>query len=92
MDVYYGLFAAAIWLKLINFFHATRTVGPLLKIITRMSRDIFNFLSLGLLVLLLFSCVGMILFSLPNFVTFDASLKTLYGWMLGDFTFDDVAE
>ena len=55
-----------------------------------MSRDIFNFLSLACLVLLLFSCVGMILFTIPGFASFEDSLITLYSWMLGDFSFDDV--
>ena len=57
-----------------------------------MSRDIFNFLSLACLLLLLFSCIGMILFNVPGFQTFGDSLITLYSWMLGDFSFDDVAD
>ena len=57
-----------------------------------MSRDIFNFLSLACLILLLFSCVGMILFTLPKFQSFDSSVITLYEWMLGNFDFDDVAD
>ena len=40
------------------------------------------------LILLTFSCIGMILFSIPEFMTFEGSLITLFSWMLGDFSFD----
>lgn len=69
----------------------TRAVGPLLVIIRRMSKDIFNFLSIAGLVLLLFSCAGMILFNVPSFENFGDSIITLYSWMLGDFDFTDMA-
>lgn len=83
--------AGVMWLKVINYLHVTRTVGPLLVIIRRMSKDIFNFLSLACLVLLLFSCIGMVMFAVPNFSSFGNSIITLYSWMLGDFHFDDMA-
>ena len=89
----YALLVVPVWLKFINFFHATRTVGPLLKIINKMAQDIFNFLTLACLVILLFSCVGLILFFRNGkFMSFGDALVTLYSWMLGDFSFDDMAD
>ena len=87
----YALLLVPVWLKFINFFHATRTVGPLLKIINKMAQDIFNFLTLACLVILLFSCVGLILFFRNGkFMSFGDALITLYSWMLGEFSFETV--
>ena len=53
----------SIWLKVILLFGLNRVVGPLIRTISRMISDIFSFLVVFFLVLLLFSCVGMILLS-----------------------------
>ena len=68
-----------------------RILGPLIKTLNRMSRDICTFLALASLVILLFSCMAMALLNeLPEFSSFPLAVLTLYSWMLGDFSFDIV--
>ena len=67
MPIYFAIVVGSTWIKFVNFFHATRTVGPLLKIIRKMSSDIANFLSLAGLMVLLFACVAMIIFNSSQF-------------------------
>ena len=68
-----------------------RIVGPLLKIIGRMGRDIANFLVILTLTIFTFCCVGMIIFdNLPQFSTFNNALLTLFSWTLGSFSMDEM--
>ena len=76
-----------IWIRVLFLFRLNRTLGPLIKIILHMSRDISKFLFLLALVLVTFACIGKIEFSVPEFSTFADSIITLYSWMLGLFTF-----
>ena len=78
------------WIKVLYLMRLNRIIGPLLKILSRMAQDIFNFMALLGLILITFSCIGMILFHIPQFMTFEASLVTLFSWMLGDFSFEDM--
>ena len=84
----YAALGATLWVKVLYLLRLNRVIGPLLKILGRMAHDIFNFLALLALILLTFSCVGMILFPLPEFSTLEDSLVTLFSWMLGDFSFE----
>ena len=54
-----------------------------------MISDIFSFLVLFFLILLLFSCVGLILFDqIPQFGNFTDTIILLFSMSLGDFSFD----
>ncbi len=92
MYYYYATFNGSIWLKALYFFRMNRIVGPLLKIVGRMGKDIANFVIIIILTTFTFSCIGMILFdTLPEFASFHRSLFTLFSWMLGSFTFDTMS-
>lgn len=65
MAYVYALLGASMWLKVLYLVRLNRMIGPLLKILSRMAQDIFNFTVLMSLILLLFSFVGMILFRIP---------------------------
>ena len=57
-----------------------------------MISDIFSFLVLFFLILLLFSCVGMVLFDqIPEFGNFTDSIILLFTYSLGEFSFDPFA-
>lgn len=67
-------------------------MGPLLKILSKMGRDIANFIVILSLTLFTFACVGMILFSnIKEFSTVKEALLTLFSWMLGSFSFETMA-
>ncbi len=87
-SVYYSMLNCLVWLRLVYLLRLNRILGPLIKIITRMTQDILKFMFLLALIILTFACVGNIEFSVPEFYTFHQSIITLYSWMLGEFSFD----
>ncbi len=67
---FYASLSGLIWMKVLYLLRLNRIVGPLLKIVRRMAADILNFLSLLALVMVSFSCVGIILFRVEEFSSF----------------------
>ena len=61
----YSLLNACVWLRVLYFLRLNRILGPLLKIVIQMTKDILKFLFLLILVILTFACVGKIEFSVP---------------------------
>ena len=86
-----ALLIGSLWLKVILLFGLNRLVGPLIRTVASMISDIFSFLVLFFLVLLLFSCIGMILFdTVSDFSTFKGTIILLFSFSLGDFNFDTI--
>ena len=87
-SIYYAAFTACVWLRVLYLLRLNRILGPLLKIIFHMTKDILKFVFLLILIILTFACIGNIEFNVPEFYTFHQSIITLYSWMLGEFSFD----
>jgi hypothetical protein len=51
-----------IWMKLIFYFKGLKQFGPMFKIITCMIFDLLKFLSVWLIIQLMFSCMSMLIF------------------------------
>ena len=86
-----ALLIGSLWLKVILLFGLNRLVGPLIRTVASMISDIFSFLVLFFLVLLLFSCIGMILFdTVSDFSTFKGTIILLFSFSLGDFNFNTI--
>ena len=90
IQLIFALLSALLWLKLLYMVRLNRLIGPLLKIIFHMSQDILKFCLLLAIVLLSFASIGIVRFVVPPFFTFRSSIITLFGWMLGDFNYDDM--
>ena len=90
LQVVLALLSALLWLKLLYMVRLNRLIGPLLKIIFHMSQDIIKFCLLLAIVLLSFASIGIVRFVVPPFFTFRSSIITLFGWMLGDFDYNDM--
>ena len=78
---------ALLILRVLYIFRLNSTIGPLLKVLLRMARDVFNFTILLFFTVIFFSSVGLTLFTVPQFMSFSASFLTLFSWMLGNFNF-----
>lgn len=89
-SVYFATLNSTVWIRVLYLLRLNRTLGPLIKIILHMSREIFKFLFLLVLILVIFACIGKIEFSIAEFTTFTDSIVTLYSWMLGLFTFAEM--
>lgn len=89
-NVYFAALNSMVWIRVLYLFRLNRTLGPLIKIILHMGRDIFKFLFLLALVLTTFACIGKIEFSIKEFHTFTDCFITLYSWMLGLFNFEQM--
>ncbi len=84
---FYGIFSSLVWMKMLYLIKMNMSIGPLIKVIFRMSQDVLRFGFLLVLVLLTFTSIGIVIFTIPEFFTFQDALITLYSWMLGDFSF-----
>jgi len=58
------------WLKLIFFFRVSQTFGPLFKMMQEMVIDLLKFMSIWMLIITMFTCVGALTFG---------ELKTFHG-------------
>ena len=60
--------SALVWIKVLTRFFLTRTMGPLIKIVALLLADVSKFMLIWSLALLLFICVGMLVFfNVPQF-------------------------
>ena len=74
------------WLRVFLVFRITSLLGPLIKMIFSMVKDISVFLILYFLSLVMFSSVGILLFpDVDNFVTFYKAINYLFEASLGNF-------
>ena len=89
-SIYYSAFNAFVWLRVLYLLRLNRILGPLLKIIFHMTKDMVKFVLLLVLIILTFACIGNIEFEIGEFYTFHQSIITLYSWMLGEFSFETV--
>ena len=81
--------AGIIWLKAILQMQNTQTIGPMLKILTVMTVNLFMFLILWGMILVLFMCVGMLIFSeLKTFSTIPNTMSFLIFSSLGEWDLD----
>jgi len=56
-------FVLVIWLKFFMTFRMTRAFGPMFKVLWSMVIDLSKFLTVWVVLILLFTCVTMVLFS-----------------------------
>ena len=84
----YSIGSAWLWLRIILLFRLTRFLGPLVKMIQNMMTDIFIFMVLFILQLVIFASIGTLLFSsISSYGSFYDALKTLFVVALGSFDF-----
>lgn len=83
-DLLLAILAFNIWLKLLLKLRLTSTFGPMFKILVNMSLDLIKFLVLWSVILLIFGCVGMLIFAqLDTFETLPGILALLFEACLG---------
>ena len=76
------------WLKVFLIFRVTTFLGPLIKMCIAMVSDIFVFLILFALSLLMFACVGIVLFpDVEKFSSLYNSVVYLFQASLGEYDF-----
>ena len=76
------------WVNVLYKFRLTRFFGPLYKMIEQMLKDIIVFMALYAMQLVLFACVGHILFSdIPEYDGIFTGTKTLFDASLGNYAF-----
>lgn len=86
IDVIYSIAAGCLWLRVILSLKLTRFMGPLIKMIQLMIKDIMIFLVLFVCDLLVFATIGNLLFvSVHQYETLEEALKTLFASALGGF-------
>jgi hypothetical protein len=61
-DYIMAALAMLIWVKVILAIESNRTVGPMLKMITVMTKDLATFIVLWSVILIFFLCVGQLVF------------------------------
>lgn len=76
--------------KIAEVFQFSKEIGPLLKIVGKMGGDFLNFLTIYVILLIMFSIVGNINFKLYciEFAGLFASLATIMDYSMGNFGFD----
>ena len=57
-----GTIAALIWIKVFFALESTKVFGPTIKIIQIMTIDLIQFLGLWVMILIFYTCVGMLIF------------------------------
>jgi hypothetical protein len=83
-----GLYTAMQWTRILLIFRVNSFVGPLLNIIQNMLREIVRFFIIYLLIVLVFTSAGRMLFvTLPEFKDDIETWKTLFSASLGSFDF-----
>ena len=83
--------AGALWMKVLQVFRLTRFLGPLIKMIQKMIREVMVFMVLYIAQLVFFACVGNILFTEnPRFNNLWDSGLALFDASLANYYFSDV--
>lgn len=77
-DVLVALIASAFWVRMFLMLKLTRTFGPLIRIIYVMITDLGIFLVLWGIQLFIFSCVGTLIFDIPEYNNFFQVLTMLF--------------
>ena len=76
------------WLRIFFVFLASRSFGPLIKILTSMLKDVSKFLIIFGLIFMIFTSAGRIMFiNLEDFSTVERTIVYLYSACLGNFEF-----
>ena len=76
------------WLNVLYKFRLTRFFGPLIKMVEQMLMDIFVFMLLYLVQLILFASIAHILFTdVPSYHGLYTGSKTLFDVSLGNYSF-----
>lgn len=86
-----AILVASTWLRVLVHLRLSFLVGPLLKMVVHMTKDILKFILLLIFILFAFASVGKIELPIPEFRDIGTSRITLYAWMLGQFDFETVA-
>ena len=88
ISYYYAIGSFVMWVNMLYKFRLTRFFGPLFKMIEQMLQDISVFMLLYLMQLILFACVGHILFSeIAAYEGIYTGSKTLFDASLGNYSF-----
>ena len=78
--------AMLIWVKVILAIESNRTVGPMLKMIIVMTKDLATFIVLWSAILIFFLCVGQLVFvDVETFQSIETTLDFLINAALGNF-------
>ena len=86
LDVLYTVAIGALWVRILYMFRLTRFLGPLLNMVYIMIWDIFIFMILFGIILVIYASVGNLLFYTEEpYSTFWESVVTLFGSALGNF-------
>ena len=88
---YHVAMMALLWMGVLFSLKISRIIGPLIIIFIAMMKDIVIFLVVFIIQLLIFACIGNILFVaiIDKYDTFMNCLLTLYQASLGEFDYDD---
>ena len=92
IDVIYWIGAFCLWVRLLLMFRLTKFLGPLIKMITLMIWEIIIFMILFIIVLVIYSSIGTLLFySIASYQDFWTTFITLFSASLGNFDFTVLA-
>lgn len=90
LQYFFSVQITCLIVRLSMIFQYNDQVGPLIKIVGKMSRDFYNFFLLYLLLTLMFAIVGNInfLFDLRQYKNFFSSILTVIDASLGNYSFE----
>lgn len=93
LDYLYSVGSACLWIRIILLYRLTRFLGPLVKMIQNMIGEMSIFMVLFVTQLVVFACVGNLLFSdTTSYETFYEACKTLFDAALANYDFDDFSD
>ena len=88
IDFIYWIGAFVLWIRFLYMLRLTKFLGPLIKMISLMIWEIIIFMVLFMIVLVIYSSVGTLLFySVTEYKDFWTSFITLFSWTLSNFDF-----
>ena len=92
--ILWGIATITLWLRIVNFFILSHSLGPMVAMIFRMLSDIATFFEIMLILFLAFAmCLMFILGDvLSDFESPAIACITLFRALLGDFDFDNLAD
>ena len=86
LDVLYTIAIGALWIRILFMFRLTRFLGPLLNMFYLMIWDIFIFMILFGIILVIYASIGnMLFYAEDSYSSFWESIVTLFGSALGNF-------
>ena len=89
LDYLYSIISACLWLRVIMLFRLTRFLGPLVKMIQNMMHDIVIFMILFVTQLIVFACIGNLLFAdTSSYKNFYTAIKTLFNATMGNYVLE----